>query len=60
MEKVDKIDWSTQDGLVEYRLVYDDGSCGSVVTTAIKGNDPDLARKMALIEQRWLGKNVKA
>jgi len=58
VRKVDKIDLSTRDGLVEYRLVYDDGSYGLFVTTGIESNHPDLARKMKAIEQEWIGKSV--
>jgi len=62
MEKkiISSLRWSSTEGEVEFRAVYDDGTVGpTVVRPGIYTDDPLFVFKKKWIERKWVGRKVE-
>ncbi len=56
-KKVVGLNFSSHDGVVEFRPLYDDGTVGQIVTTSIETNNPEsFLREKARLEREWIGR----
>jgi len=59
-KKVISLRWSSTEGKVEFRAVYDDGTVGpTVVRPGIYTGDPLFVFKKKWIERKWVGRKVE-
>ena len=59
-KKIIDLRWSSTDGQVEFRAVYNDGTVGpTVVRPGISTDNPLFLQKKERIEREWIGREVE-